>query len=47
MNQGPDPADTTQCLGAIFDGGVPSNAQVSWIIGDTFLVSFRTSGLRL
>ncbi len=37
-----DPIDPSLCLGAIFDGGIPDNAGVTWIVGDTFLVCLNT-----
>ncbi|KAF9474318.1 acid protease [Pholiota conissans] len=37
MNLGQDPGESSKCVGAIFDGGIPANAGLSWIIGDTFL----------
>lgn len=39
MNLGPDPRNPSQCLGAISDGGVPTSSGITWIVGDTFLVS--------
>lgn len=39
MNRGQDPDEPSKCLGAIFDGGLPSGGSLSWIIGDAFLVS--------
>ena len=38
INLGPDPKNPSQCMGAIFDGGTGSGS-LTWIIGDTFLVS--------
>lgn len=43
MNVGQDPSNPSLCLGAIFDGGIPSNAGVTWIVGDTFLVCLNTA----
>ncbi|KAF8169785.1 aspartic peptidase domain-containing protein [Pholiota molesta] len=37
INLGQDPDEPSKCVGAIFDGGLPSDGSLSWIIGDTFL----------
>jgi cathepsin D len=41
MNLGQISQGSTQCVGAIFDLGVngPGDANPTWVIGDTFLVS--------
>ena len=39
MNLGPDPRNPSQCLGAISGGGIPTSSGITWIVGDTFLVS--------